>query len=87
MFYLLNQLMVNEDNQTVLITSMSKRIQKNILFVGTIENNTGMLLVGENLKIIFKWDIETEAILETMKHTNLKDTLDLIELIRLKSIY
>lgn len=87
MVILLNQLMVNEDKEVVLITSMSKKIQNNILFVGTIENNIGLLFVGDYLKIIFKWDIETEAILEKMKSTNVRDTLDLIEMIRLRSIY
>lgn len=69
--------------EETICTMKTVRIQDKILFVGCIETNKGLLLIGENLKVGFHWNIETELLLEQMKvAASVFETLDLIELIR-----
>lgn len=79
----MNNIEITPAIEETICTMKTARIQEKILFTGCIETKQGLLHIGENLKVAFHWNIETEILLEQMKAAATPfETLDLIEVIR-----
>lgn len=50
--------------EQVIRTMISKSLNAAILFVGCVETKVGILYIGEQLKVDFDWNIETEFLMD-----------------------
>lgn len=53
--------------EQVMCTMISKRLNAAILFIGCVETKVGILYIGEQLKVDFDWNIETEFLMDKIK--------------------
>lgn len=79
---------VKNHGEIVICTVTTKLIHERILFIGFIEVNVGVLCIGEILKIEFRWNIETDFLLEKIERAASPfDVLNLIDSIRKYDLY